>query len=155
MDTSQNVSAQLYFKQLPADPKAGQFGCSDTGDVLSTCVNDLSTDAQIENAFQKQLDLSEYYKSPSVFNTMKSEYMDKTMEGSNTPLKQETNCNTPPKLVPTPPNIHSGPDIPVGPTFKKSTFGKSTFGSTSNNFLMILALFTVLAVLLYFFYFKK
>ena len=146
MDTSQNVSAQLYFKQLPADPKTGQYGCSDTGAVLSTCVNDLDTDAQIENAFQKQLDLSEYYKSPGVFDSMKHDYMDKTMEGSNTPAKQEVTNNAPQLPPPTPLDIPSGPV-----NFLQN---KSSFGSTSNT-LMYLMIFIVLAALFYFFYLKK
>jgi len=147
MDTSKNVSAQLYFKQLPADSKAGEFGCSETGDVLSTCVNDHDTDTQIENAFQKQLNLSEYYKSPSVFESMKRDYMDKTMEGSNAPVQQEVD-NIPPKLVPTPPDIQSGPTNILQQN-------KSNFGSTGNNTLMFLIFFMILAALFYFFYLKK
>jgi hypothetical protein len=139
---TQNVSAQLYFKQLPEDPSSGKFGCSETGNVLSTCVNDLQTDTQIENAFQSQLNLSEYYKSPFVFNTMKKDYMDQTMEGSNTPVPQEVNGNIPPPPIPTPMMVPSGP--------RDFLNKKSTFGNSSNNDMLILfILFIIIAVILY------
>lgn len=81
---TQNVSAQLYVKQLTPDPQAGLYGCdSQTYPYLSTCIDNVETDANIENAFQKQLDLSEYYKSPEVFEVMKEKYSDRTMEGEN------------------------------------------------------------------------
>jgi len=119
---SQNVSAQLYFKQL-----ANIEGNADS-------------DASIENTFQKQLDLSEYYKSKYVFESMKKDYMDKTMEGSEAPYpdvpvaKQMT-----PNLVPT--EIK----VPVGPRDflnKKSTFGATS--SNNNNNLMYILLFIFL-----------
>jgi hypothetical protein len=152
---TQNVSAQLYFKQLPEDPSAGKFGCNETGAVLSTCVNDLQTDAQIENAFQSQLNLSEYYKSPFVFNTMKKDYMDKTMEGSNTPVPQEVNGNIPPPPIPTAPMTTVGPRDFLNKLIQKSTFagkkpsGKSRFGSNDNNSLLLFVLFGIIAVILF------
>ena len=127
MDT-QNVSAQLYNQQLNTDPKDGKYGCDDTYPYLSTCVNNKESDNNIENAFQKQLDLSEYYKSPNVFNSMKERYMDKTME-------TETNAE-PPTPPPTPPpkveqfrpvrqRFTSTPPKKDASYFgKKSTFGK-------------------------------
>ena len=148
---TQNVSAQLYFKQLPDDPSTGKFGCSETGDVLSTCVNDLQTDSQIENAFQSQLNLSEYYKSPFVFNSMKKDYMDKTMEGSNTPVPQEVDGNVPPKPIPTPPMTTVGPRDFLNNMIQ----GKSTFGSTPDNTLIIFILFIIIAIILYMLFVAK
>jgi hypothetical protein len=148
---TQNVSAQLYFKQLPGDPSAGKFGCNETGDVLSTCVNDLQTDVQVENAFQSQLNLSEYYKSPFVFNSMKKDYMDKTMEGSNTPGPQESNGNVPPKPIPTPPATTVGPRDFLNNMINT----KSTFGNTSNNTLILFILFIIIAVILYMLFIVK
>jgi len=169
METSQNVSAQIYFKQLPPDPKAGQFGCSETGDLLSTCVDDFNTDIQIENAFQQQLDLSEYYKSPGVFETMKRDFMDKTMEGSNTPVLQEMDGNKPPPQIVTEKMIPSGPRDTLQNNIinPKSTFGsssthpkssssikkKSTFGNTAT-FMFSWIIVIVIAILL-FVYLKK
>jgi hypothetical protein len=144
MDTTKNVSAQIYFKQLPPDPGAGEFGCNPTGNVLSTCVDDVQTDAQIENAFQSQLDLSEYYKSPEVFESMKRDYFDKTMEGSNTPAPQEVDGNKPAPLTPTAVNKTVGPrdtlqeKIINPPQASKSSFGKSIFGMSSNTLLITL-----------------
>ena len=170
METSQNVSAQIYFKQLPPDPKAGQFGCSDTGDLLSTCVDDFNTDFQIENAFQQQLDLSEYYKSPGIFETMKRDFMDKTMEGSNTPILQETDGNKPPPQTVTEKMIPSGPRDTLQNNIinPKSTFGasqprsptinkKSTFGNTETfmfNWIIVILIVILIAILL-FVYLKK
>jgi hypothetical protein len=51
---NQNVSAQLYYEQLP-----------DQG--------------SIEDAFQSQLDMSVHYKKPSVYNQFKKSYSDQTM----------------------------------------------------------------------------
>jgi hypothetical protein len=100
MDT-QNVSAQLYFKQLPEDPSSGKFGCFQEGNNLSTCVNGVESDAQIENTFQQQLNLTEYYKSPAVFNTMKRDFMDKTMDHANQPPPEPVNEEpTPPPAIP-------------------------------------------------------
>jgi hypothetical protein len=150
MDT-QNVSAQVYFKQLPPDPGAGQFGCNETGDVLSTCVNDVQTDSQIETAFQSQLDLSEYYKSPYVFDTMKRDYMDKTMEGSNTPVAQEVDNVPPPPPIPTPMMIPSGPTD----FLKKKTKGKSFFGEESKNLSLLFVLFLIISLILLFVFVLK
>ena len=80
-----NVSAQLYDNQLPPDTNAAYYGCKNdfNTDHLTTCVDYPETDKNIENAFQKQLNLSEYYKSPYVFETIKNDFMDQTMEGMN------------------------------------------------------------------------
>ena len=117
MDT-RNVSAQLYFKQLPEDTSSLNVGYPNFISKYS-----VDTDAQIENAFQKQLNLSEYYKSPEVFNTIKQNFMDQTMEGSDTP-KEEI------KEIPTPPPVAT--KIPVGPTDFLYKFIKESFGSGSD-----------------------
>ncbi len=96
MDT-QNVSAQLYFKQLPMDPNSGRYGCNSQGSQFeTTCVSDIISDANIENAFQSQFGLSEYYKTPGVFNAIKNAFMDRTLGGEmdqteNPPMKMEIN----------------------------------------------------------------
>jgi hypothetical protein len=114
MDT-QNVSAQLYFKQLPMDPNSGNYGCNSQGSQFeTTCVNDVITDANIENAFQSQLNLDSYYKTPGVFNTMKTDYMDRTLGGENF-----QNANPPMEL-----KINPAPPVP-------SQNSKSTFGNSS------------------------
>ena len=114
MDT-QNVSAQLYFKQLPEDPSSASYNCQNTFPNLSTCVENVATDTQIENAFQKQLNLSEYYKSPEVFDTMKQTFMDRTMEHENV---ESSGIPQPPK----PPSVPTV--IPVGPTDFLYNFSK-------------------------------
>jgi hypothetical protein len=126
----QSVSAQLYFKQL-----SNQKG-------------DPESDKSIEEAFQKQLDLSEYYKSKYVFDTMKRDYMDKTMEGSDTPSPEvPISRPTDVPLRPTPKSTDVGtsrsePQQPPAQT-GKSTFGKagkSTFGSGTTCILILLLL---------------
>lgn len=128
---TQNVSAQLYFKQLPEDKSAASYNCQNTYPNLSTCVNNVETDASIENAFIKQMKLSEYYKSPEVFDVMKRDYMDKTMEHENDPTKPVISS-----VYPTPPPVAQ--KIPVGPTDFLNKFIKEGFGSTSYVFLIIL-----------------
>ena len=141
---TQNVSAQLYVKQLTPDPQAGLYGCdSQTYPYLSTCVDNVTTDANIENAFQQQLDLSEYYKSPEVFNVMKEKYSDRTMEGKNTESVNFTSLPEP-KIAPT--------LIPVGPTDFLKKMLKSSFGATSNigsTLIAILVLILVIGLIIY------
>ena len=144
METTQNVSAQLYFKQLPAEDI--KFGCNNisgetlsTHEALSTCVNDIDSDKLIENAFQSQLNLSEYYKSPGVFNKMKENYMNKTMEGSATPEPQEVPKTTVPM-------------VPVPQKITDAITSKSTFGSLSTPNMLLIALVVLLIVLGYFFF---
>ena len=135
MDT-QNVSAQLYFKQLPADNSAANYNCEDTFPNLSTCVDNVQTDAQIENAFQDQLNLSEIYKSPDIFNKVKEQFMDETMEAENTPTIN----------IPQLPSVPSVPiKIPVGPEDFLRRFIKEGFGSTSSNALLFIISMLVIA----------
>ena len=142
---TQNVSAQLYVKQLTPDPQAGLYGCdSQTYPYLSTCVDNVTTDSNIENAFQKQLDLSEYYKSPEVFNVMKEKYTDRTMEGENTAKPSLPEPSLPePKVAPT--------LIPVGPTDFLKKMLKSSFGATTgmNDIFGILIVILIICVLIY------
>ena len=137
---TQNVSAQLYFKQLPEDRDAASYNCQDTYPNLSTCVDNTSTDAQIETAFQKQLNLSEYYKSPEVFDTMKREFTDQTMDGQNQPISTAQPQPKPP-AVPT--------VIPVGPTDFLNKFIKESFGGTSKDFIVLsLAVLFIICVII-------
>ena len=123
---SQNVSAQLYFKQL--SPEAGNA----------------ASDSNIETAFQKQLDLSEFYKQKNVFEMMKKDYMDQTMEGSVTPPPEV------PVVVPESPSITPTPiNKKVGP---RDFINKSTFGASSSRNIFTLtnlAIFIMLCVILY------
>ena len=144
MDT-QNVSAQLYLKQLPADPSSGSFNCSNTYPNLSTCVDNVSTDAQIENAFQDQLDLSLIYKSPEIFKKTKEEFMDKTMESENEPVDITTYLPPPP-----PP-----PSVPikkrVGSTDFLRAYIKEGFGKTSSCIFMVVLVLILLIGGIYYF----
>lgn len=119
MDT-QNVSAQLYFKQLPVDPNA----------------NEVQSDAEIENAFQKQLDLSEFYKSPEVFEAVKRDFMEQTMEGKEDPVKIKPPTQEPPSIP---------LNTTVGPTDFLYTYIKEGFGSNSTSIIIFLIIFGVLA----------
>jgi hypothetical protein len=136
---TQNVSSQLFHKQLPSDPNAGTYNCEPTYPYLSTCVDNVKTDANIENAFQKQLNLSEYYKSPGVFDSVKRDFMDQTMENENTPVVGV-------KPEPTPPPVPT--KIPVGPTDFLNKFIKESFGS-SDNILTILIILLFIVVLVF------
>ena len=141
MDT-QNVSAQLYLKQLPADRLSGSFNCSDAYPNLSTCVNNVAADAQIETAFQEQLDLSLIYKSPEIFNKIKTQFMDKTMEAENTPVSTL-------KPEPIPPSVPLNKR--VGSTDFLRVYTKEGFGYTSNCMLMVVLALVALIVAIYFF----
>jgi len=161
---TQNVSAQLYVKQLPNDPAAGCYGCGNNDTYLSTCVNDVVTDAAIEKAYQQQLDLSEYYKSPYVFDTMKKDFMDQTMEYQGQqcmdaiPKKPECPVTTEPqqgdncfmKVVNA---LNNTKPEPISSS-EMFGFSKSSFGSTSTNYTLLVLL--VLCILsLGFFYLKN
>jgi len=123
-----NVSAQVYNKQLP-NANVLDYSCGDS----STCDKDTVSDANIENAFQQQLDLSNYYKGTSVFDAMKKRYIDQTIppEGKNIPMGVSPGGRLPPILNIKPPLETS-----------KSTFGmsKSTFGNESVIMIMIIIL---------------
>ena len=130
---SQSVSAQLYFKQLP-NQQGGP-----------------GSDSSIEEAFQKQLDLSEYYKSKTVFDTMKRDYMDKTMEGSVSPPPEV------PIVQKTIPDLNGSIPVVVKDVEKSSFVNatKSTFGASggNNNYMLIVLL--ILAGVFFFFLMKN
>ena len=114
----QNVSAQLYHNQLP--------------NVLAS--NDQESDQVIENAFQSQLNLSEYYKSPAVFESMKQEYTSKTMEPQELQQEAQEIQEPPTKEIITP-----------------QLFNKSNFGGGGS--LIVFIILAILAIL--FFYLKN
>ena len=138
MDT-QNVSAQLYFKQLPQDPAQASYNCTNVPEGLSTCVDPVSSDRQIEDAFQKQLNLSEYYKSPRVFDAVKRQYMDPVMENENVPKNEFISATPQPPPVPT--------KIPVGPTDFLRRFLKEGFGSNNSWLSIIIAIISGLILI--------
>jgi hypothetical protein len=146
-DVSQNISAQLFVKELPTALQANFNGCKqEISPFLTTCVNNVDSDAAVENAFQKQLSLSEYYKSPAVFNTIKQDYMSKTMDSSYE--TQEVD------LGPQPITGETGSQPPDVVDFVKTGNDtvKESFGSMgSNNVMLIL----IGAVILYFILQKK
>jgi len=143
MDT-QNVSAQLYFKQMPADKSAASYNCQDTYPNLSTCVDNVQTDAQIENAFQEQLDLSEIYKSPEIFYKVKQDFMNKTMEAENTPTM----------VKPPPPQEQQIAQVPqnitVGSTDFLRKFIKEGFGKTNSYSGLIITIVMIILFLVAF-----
>jgi hypothetical protein len=141
MDT-QNVSAQLYFKQLLVDPDTGKFNCEVVPDGLSTCVDPVSSDAQIENAYQEQLSLSEKYKSPEIFQVMKQTFMDQTMENENTPVYRYE------KPEPVPPSVPI--TIPSGAEDRLKRFVKESFGGNST-LAFVIILLAVLAIIYFLF----
>ena len=129
MTETQNVSAQIFTKQLPPSEKATYYGCKNDylTDNLTTCVNYNDSDTAIENAFQKQLSLSDYYKGRSVFETIKRDFMDQTME------KTTEETRFPPEQEPE--LSQAKPIIPVGPRDKLFE-SISFFGPSSGNVLI-------------------
>lgn len=152
-DVSQNISAQLFVKELPNAQRADYTGCQQdfNSPYLTTCVNNVSSDVAVENAFQKQLSLSEYYKSPGVFNTIKNDYMEKTVEGHFETEKVDLN---PPRV----PQVSSAPlKLPVGPRDFIQNGIKESFGSSSKILGMDMKMVMIIAVIaiLLFIYLKK
>jgi len=144
MTETQNVSAQIFTKQLPSNEKATYYGCKNDylTDNLTTCVDYIDSDTAIENAFQDQLNLSDYYKGRSVFETIKREYMNQTME------KTTDEVRFPPQ-----PLTHSSktvPNVTVGPRDQvlKSIENISFFGQGRENVLIAIGIIFVAMVLL-------
>jgi len=80
---SNNVSFQLFNKQLQQARESMFYGgCNNDmqSPYLHTCVDEKKSGLQVEQAFQNQLFLNEYYKGQSVFNGVKRKYMDNTLE---------------------------------------------------------------------------
>lgn len=135
-DISQNISAQLFVKELPPSNRADYTGCKQDFkiDKFTTCVEDIPSDVAVENAFQKQLSLSEYYKSPYVFDTIKRDYMSKTMDGHFETQEVEKE-NKDVKVI-----------KPVNDNFSK--FTRSNFGNMNNN--QTLLIVAAIAMILFF-----
>jgi hypothetical protein len=109
----QNISAQLFQKQLPREEKP---------------INDdflLQTDANIENAFQKQLDLSDFYKGQSVFDKIKQEFIDQA---------------SPPPTVPV--NV-------IPSNLAKVVPSKESFGKSDNSKLYLLIAMVILFIIVF------
>ena len=146
---TENISVQLFNKELPISEKATYFGCKNdfTTDYLTTCVDYPDSDAKIENAFQKQLDLSDYYKSYQIFNTMKKQFADQTMEGMNNTSEERFPLEELPET-----NVVDKPLLPVGPRdnlFSSIMKSKEMFGSKSmlsGSLLFVLILLFLLIV---------
>jgi hypothetical protein len=155
---TQNVSAQLYQKQLPSSDIVFNCETDYTVPFLQICDDPDVSDAKLEGTFQQQLDLSEYYKSPIVFNAMKKDYYDKTMEAEESP--------TP--IIPVTPILVTDQEVlePSGPTdflvnsinnFKivKESFGSSSSSASKNTKLKwILAVLAIISLILIFFLIK-
>jgi len=122
-DVRENVAAQLFVKELPPTGRAYFDGAQQDfrSKYLTTNVDNVESDTAIENAFQKQLELTEYYKSPAVFETIKNDYMSKTMD-SEYELKKVEQVTEKTGSQPI--------DINVG---TKSSFGSSPKPSGGNN----------------------
>jgi len=142
-DTTQNISAQLFSKELiPLTGRATYTGCETdfTTPYLTTCVNNESSDIAVENAFQKQLNLSEYYKSPYVFDTMKRDYMSKTMDHEHDTGNVVIDNGTLPEVSSTP------AVLPVGPTDFLQNRIKEGFGNNSQNCTVLMILLVAVAI---------
>ena len=158
-DVSQNISAQLFVKELPAANRADFTGCKQdfNSPEFTTCVNNVDSDTAVENAFQSQLNLSEYYKSPQVFNTVRDNYMSQTVEGHFE--TEETNPGLQTKFLQTmPPEVNA---VPVGPRDFiqggiKESFGqiKESFGNLNSKMILLLLLIAI-AIGIYFYMKKK
>jgi hypothetical protein len=142
-DVSQNISAQLFVKELPAAQRADYTGCKQNFNSaeFTTCVNDTESDNAVENAFQKQLNLSEYYKSPEVFNTIKNNYMEKTMDSHfETEEVYMGPTPAPPGTASATQNIKTLNTLPI----KIDT--KESFGAMDNSSMWVM-IFAVIAIM--------
>ena len=81
---SNNVSYQLFNKQVGERNLNFNSSIGDNYMSVTPPPNDSATDnGVILSAFQQQFALNEYYKGPSVFDAIKKNYMDKSMENNN------------------------------------------------------------------------
>jgi len=117
---TQNISAQLFVKQLPQAQLASFDGAKTdyNTNYLNTSVNYPERDRNIEDAFLKQLNLSDYYKSVQVFDKMKQIF--DTNEGTFNTGNADgmngmngTNGTIPERDLKK--NPFNGPILPVGP----------------------------------------
>lgn len=140
----QNVSAQLFMKQLPSEQLATHYGCDDPEIVipkeLSLCDDFKESKLKIESAFQQQLTLSELYKSNLIFESIKKDYMGKIMEGEQTSSPILDAVYTEPVRAGYPES--SGYTGPLG-KMSKETFGKgsSSLGILSVGTIVVIAFF--------------
>ena len=145
-----NISAQLFNQQLKPDVRASYYGCKDDmlTNHLTTCVDDLNSDAQLENTFQKQLDLSDFYKGQSVFDEIKKDFMDRTMDHENNPTETIPSIREPVVTSSAKPVIEVGPrDFLFSSIFSKEFFGKKSTGKTFL-YLLLAALLIFIVVFL-------
>ena len=145
-DLTQNISAQLFVKELPAAQRADFTGCKQdfNSPQFTTCVNDVISDNAVENAFQSQLNLSEYYKSPEVFETLKNSYMSKTMDAHFE--TEVVNLDPEPQTN----QVSSAPiNATVGPRDFIQGRIKESFGSAGQTPLWIVIV-AIIAILYYF-----
>jgi hypothetical protein len=149
---TQNISAQLFNQQLPLAQEAIFTGCKNDMDTnfLTTCVDYAQSDKNIENAFQEQLNLSEYYKSKQVFGKMKEIF--NTNERN---FDTDDNVKLAEKTPNQPEPVNIKPILPVGPRdtlLKSLPMTKETFGKKNNNGcswpVILLIIFAIIAVLI-------
>lgn len=129
-DVTQNISAQLFVKELPNAQRADFNGCKQdfNSNNFTMCDNYVDSDNAVENAFQQQLNLSEYYKSPYVFDTLKKNYMAKTMDAHF----ETEEVNLEPERRTMPPEVTSAQQNITQPPPQLSSI-KETFGAMSDN----------------------
>ena len=156
---TQNISVQLFNKELPVSERAGYFGCKNDfmTNNLTTCVNYNESDANIEDAFQKQMNLAEYYKSIEIFNSMKQQFADQTMEGMNNTSENRFDFNNTNNTN----NTQVGLKEPILPVVARDSLfesikkSKETFGSSSGGLKWYWILLIILACIAFIFYTLK
>jgi hypothetical protein len=167
---TQNISAQLFVKQLPQAQLASFDGAKTdyNTNYLNTSVNYPDSDKNIEDAFQKQLDLSDYYKSVQVFDTMKKVF--DTNEGTfntnaNIPVDRDLKKNPfSSKILPVGPrdSVYDQPDDSLVNKAKESfgnikKYSKESFGKDASVwdmfknkwFWIIIAIVAVLSIIMF------
>lgn len=104
-----NISYQLFVKQLPNSSKASSFNCNTYESIKSIeCTDNEISDSDIELAFQNQLDLSEFYKTPLLIDSLRQEFRDSIMDLDLSTMKDFTTL---------------GPSGPSGPSSQASQSG--------------------------------
>jgi hypothetical protein len=149
---TENVSAQLFNSQLPLAQEASFTGCKKdfNTNYMTTCVDSNDSDKNIEDAFQKQMNVSDYYKSVQVFDKMKQTF--DTNEGTFDTSENEK--------IPEDKYLESvsvpGPILPAAP--RDSMVSKESFGGMEGRksgkkhrmlcFLMLLIIFVLMVLLI-------
>ncbi len=124
-----NISAQLFQKQLPY----GERMYSEPEDTFL-----LQSDKHIENAFQKQLDLSDYYKGNTVFEEVKKNFIDQSR-----PSLPPSSLGAPSSHESQPPKEHKSESKPL--VKSKESFGKT---KKTNLIFALLILFLIFFLIL-------